>query len=202
MKIYFDRNQQPEQPKVYLGTPNHQIICALNGIDEDSFSLTPNLNNTYELSFDLNRYISIIGRQVESNAYNLVDILMRLYVSNIGWFVIQTPTINNNGIKETKSIKAESAEIELVQHDIKNLKINKGTTDSYEMLVNGNVEIIDDVEFAKEQIKFYNRNKPELSFLDILMKVSGLYGWEIGFIDDIPKTYQYYENGELKERKS
>lgn len=201
MKIYFDRNQQPEQPKVYLGTPNHQIICALNGIDEDSFSLTPNLNNTYELSFDLNRYISIIGRQVESNAYNLVDILMRLYVSNIGWFVIQTPTINNNGIKETKSIKAESAEIELVQHDIKNLKINKGTTDSYEMLVNGNVEIIDDVEFAKEQIKFYNRNKPELSFLDILMKVSGLYGWEIGFIDDIPKTYQYYENGELKERK-
>lgn len=77
------------------------------------------MNNTYELSFDLNRYISIIGRQVESNAYNLVDILMRLYVSNIGWFVIQTPTINNNGIKETKSIKAESAEIELVQHDIK-----------------------------------------------------------------------------------
>lgn len=63
------------------------------------------------------------------------------------------------------------------------------------MLVNGNVEIIDDVEFAKEQIKFYNRNKPELSFLDILMKVSGLYGWEIGFIDDIPKHINIMKMG-------
>lgn len=202
MKIYFDRNQQPEPPKVYLGTANHKIICAINGIDEESFSLTANLNNTWELSFDINRYINVLDKQVESNAYNLVGILMRLYVSNIGWFIIKSPTINNSGAKETKSIKAESAEIEMFQHDIKSLKINKGTTDSYEMLVDGNVEIIDGVEFAKEQIKFHNPDNPDLSFLDIVMKVSGLYGWEVGYVDDIPKTYQYYENGQLKETQT
>lgn len=200
--MYFDRNQQPEPPKVYLGTTNHKIICALNGIDEDSFSLTLNLNNTCEISFDVNRYINIWGNKVESNAYSLLGTLMRLYISNIGWFIMKPPTINNNGIKEVKTIKAESAEIEFYQHDIKGLKINKGTTDSYEMLVDENVEIIDDVEFAKEQIKFYNPNNPNLSFLDIVMKVSGLYGWEVGYIDEVPKTYQYYEDGELKERQT
>lgn len=185
---------------MYLGTPYHQILCALNGIEEDTFSITQNLNNTYEISFDVNRYINIFGKNMESNAYNLIDILMRIYVTDIGWFRLDSPTVNNDGDKETKSITGQSIDIELLQHDIEELKINCGTNDSYEMLVEGNVNEVDGVDFAKEQIKFYNAQKPELSFLHILLKVSGLYGWSIGYVDQSPKKYKYYENGELKER--
>ena len=88
----------------------------------------------------------------------------------------------------------------MVDHDIRNFKVNKGTTDSYEMLVDGNVDIIDGVEFAKKQIVFCDKKNPELSFLHILLKVSELHGWTIGEIDGTPKEYLYYEDGELKKK--
>lgn len=74
-------------------------------------------------------------------------------------------------------------------------KVNKGTTDSLEMLVDGNVEEIDGVEFAKENIKFHNPKNKKLSLVDIL--VSKVYGWEVGYVDPIPKIYESFENGEL-----
>lgn len=200
MKIYFDKSKRPEPSKIYLATSDHRILCALNGIDESSCYFTANLNDAYEISFDINRYINIAGRTVESNGYHLINVLMRLYVTNIGWFIISPPSVHNDGIKEIKSIKAQSVEVEMMQHDMKNLKINKGTSDSYEMLVEGNVDKIDDAEFAKEHIKFCNPLNPKLSLLHILLRESGLYNWKIGHIDDVPKAYQYYDNGVLKER--
>lgn len=203
MRIYFDRYNQPEQSKVYIGTPNNQPICALNGIDESSFHLSEKLNNTYELTFDVNRFITVDGKEVESNGYSFLCLLMRIYVENVGWFIMQTnPEQSGTGNREFKSVTAQSAEIEMQQHDIKLLKINKGTTDSYEMLVEGNVDKIGDVEFAKEQIKFCNMENTELSFLHILLKVTNTSRWKIGYIDDVPKTYRYYEDGELKERQT
>lgn len=202
MKIYYDKYDRPEQPKVYICTPNNQPICALNGIDEDTFDLSLNLNNTYELSFDVNRFITIDDKEIESNGYSFLCTLMRIYVENIGYFIMKNPSQHGTGSREFKSVNAQSAEIEMQQHDIKLLKINKGTTDSYEMLVEGNVDKIGDVEFAKEQIKFCNRENTELSFLHILLKVTNTSKWTIGYIDDIPKTYRYYENGELKERQT
>lgn len=201
MKIYFDKYYRPEQIKVYLATPNRNILCELNGIVEDTFSLSLNLLNTHTLSFDVDRYIlDREQNEVVSNGYDLLDAKMRLYVDTIGWFIMETPSSSNDGKKETKTISAESCEIEMQQHDLKNLKINCGTTDSYEMLIKENVEIIDEVEFAKEQIKFYNESNPDLSFLNILLKVAGIYGWSIGYVDSKPKEYKYYEDGELKTK--
>ena len=57
MKIYYDDFQRPEPSKVYLCTPTHKILCPLNGVQEDSFSLKENLNNAYEISFDVDRFI-------------------------------------------------------------------------------------------------------------------------------------------------
>lgn len=206
MNIYYDKYNNPEKPTVYLCTPNNHIICALNGIDEDSFNLTLDLKDTSEISFDVNRYINIENEyhesiEIESNGYSMLSVLMRIYVDGIGWFIMDPPKTSNNGINEVKSITAISAEIEMQQHDIKKLKINKGTTDSYEMLVEGNVDKVGDVEFAKEQIKFYNPVNPKLSFLDILLDVSNMHGWRIGYIDDVPKTYKYFEDGNYKERQ-
>lgn len=199
MKIYYDSFQRPEPSKIYLATPYHKILCVLNGIEEESASLKENLNNAYDLSFDVDRFIiDEEGNQIESNGYNWIQHLMRLYVENIGWFICSPPVVSNDGLKEVKTINATSCEIEMVQHDIKNLKINCGTTDSYEMLVEGNVDVVDgNVEFAKNPILFCNKDNPELSLLHILLKVTGLHDWTIGYIDDIPKEYKSYENGEL-----
>ena len=174
MKIYYDNFQRPEPSKIYLATPYHKILCVLNGIEEESASLKENLNNAYDLSFDVDRFIiDEEGNQIESNGYNWIQHLMRLYVENIGWFICSPPVVSNDGLKEVKTINAASCEIEMVQHDIKNLKINCGTTDSYEMLVEGNVDVLDgNVEFAKNPILFCNKDNPELSLLHILLKAS------------------------------
>ncbi len=201
MKIYYDNYERPEQAKLYLGTPSNKVLCALNGVVEDSASLTKRLNNNYELTFDVDRYIlDEDGVQIESNGYDWLEVKMRVYLDTMGWFICDSPTVHNDGIREYKTITAYSCDIEMLQHDLINLKINCGTTDSYEMLVEGNVDIIDDVEFAKEFITFYNRERPELSFLDIVLKHSGIRGWTIGHVDDIPYEYTYFENGELKKK--
>lgn len=204
MKIVYDRYSQPIQSHVYLGTPNNKILCAINGIEESTFQLTPKFINTYELTFDINENILIedehgLSKLVHSNVYDLVAWLMRVYVDNVGWFIMDAPKISHDGIKETKTITCHSAEIEMEQHDLKNFKINQGTTDSYEMLADNNVEKIGDVEFAKEQIKFYNPNNPQLSLLDLVLKAGGVYGWSIGEIDTIPKTYRTYKDGKYVE---
>ena len=125
MKIYYDDFQRPEPSKVYLCTPTHKILCPLNGVQEDSFSLKENLNNAYEISFDVDRFIiNEEGKQVESNGYEWIQLMMRLYVDNIGWFICSPPSVSNDGLKEIKTVNASSCEIEMVQHDLKNLKIN------------------------------------------------------------------------------
>ena len=53
--MYYDEYHQPEKAKVYLGTPYNQILCALNGIEEDTFTITPKLNNTYDISFEVDK---------------------------------------------------------------------------------------------------------------------------------------------------
>ena len=204
MNIVYDRYNQPIQSHVYLGTPNNKILCAINGIEESTFQLTPKFINTYELTFDINENILIedehgLSKLVHSNVYDLVAWLMRVYVDNVGWFIMDAPKISHDGIKETKTITCHSAEIEMEQHDLKNFKINQGTTDSYEMLADNNVEKIGDVEFAKEQIKFYNPNNPQLSLLDLVLKAGGVYGWSIGEIDTIPKIYRTYKDGKYVE---
>ena len=207
MKLWYDKYKRPIAPKIFLGTPNNKIICQLDGVDANSFDYIPKFTNTHEISFDINRsysYKNIDGKTIEkeSNAFKLIGLFLRIYVEGFGWFIIDPPDSNNDGTKEKYSITAQSAEIEFQQHNLVNFKTNQGTTDSYEMLVDGNVEMIGDVEFAKEQIKFYNPAKPELSFLDIVLKVAGITGWSVGEIDSTPKTYKYFEDGVQKEKKT
>lgn len=204
MNIVFNRYNEPIQGHVYLGAPNGKILCAINGIEESTFQLTQKFNNTFELTFDLNENILIqdnkgLSKLVHSNVYDLVGWLMRVYVENVGWFVMEHPKISDDGTKQVKTITCQSAEIEMQQHDLKNFKINQGTTDSYEMLADNNVEKIDDVEFAKEQIKFYNPKNAQLSLLDLALKAAGIKGWSVGEIDSTPKTYRTYKDGTYVE---
>ena len=208
MNAKFNKYDQPEKPNIYLGTPNNKKICALTGIDESTFKMTEKLSNTYELSFDISRtfnYTSPITNETvekENRAFRLISLFMRLYVDGYGWFIIDPPEENNDSYTDKYSITAQSAEIEFQQHNLHNFKVNQGTTDSYEMLVDGNVQMVGDVEFAKEQIKFYNASNPELSFLDICLKVAGVTGWTVGYVDTVPKSYEYFDEGIRKEKQT
>lgn len=201
MNVSFDNYGIPLQSNAYLAKPNRQPICALNGIDRDSFSSAINTNDISEASVDVYRFICIDGKEIETNGYQYIEKNLKVRIDQLGWFLIKDVSESNDGIKELKTITLESIESEMVNHNLNGLKINRGTTDSYEMLVDGNVEIIDGVEFAKEQIKFHNPNNPDLSLLDIILKVSDMYGWTIGYIDDKPKTYRTYKDGKLVEEK-
>ena len=53
--------------RIYLAKPGQRILGVINGVDEDSCSLTKNLNNTSELTFTVERKI---GDRVETASRN------------------------------------------------------------------------------------------------------------------------------------
>lgn len=201
MKIKFDKNETPVAPKVYIGNGNNKLICPLIGIREESFEIVENLNNTYSLSGIIDRYLDILGvddNPIVNPSYQFVDKLLRIKIKGLGWFIIETPTVDGDGYEEYKTFMAQSADIEFQQHDLEKFYINKGTTDSYEMRADGNVQIVDgNVEWAFEQVKFYNKKNPQLSLLDLALENSGIKGWKIGYVDPSLYEYKSYENGEL-----
>lgn len=201
MHLRYDKYNRVEPFRIYLGTLDNKKVCCINGIQPKSVELKLKFNNTYELSFTVDKYISYFGKQYLSNGYEWLGTLARLHVENIGWFIMEQPDADNDGISETKKIKAKSCDVEFAQRDLVSLKINCGTTDSYEMLDPDNVDKDEytGVEFAKEQIKFHNPDNPKLSFLDILIKESGMTDWTVGYVDTIAKKYKSYVDGNLIE---
>lgn len=196
MQFKYDTYGNREQTIVYLATPSRIILCALNGIDYSSGNFEGKCNDVSTISFDVNQYVEIYtGQLVESNAYNWLSKFMKLYVTGIGWFIMDSPTTHGTGTKEYKTVTAQSVQSEYAQIPLDGWKVNCGTTDSLEMLVDGNVEEIEGVEFAKEQIKFYNEKNHQLSLVNIL--VEKVPGWKVGYIDNIPKEYKTIENGEV-----
>lgn len=196
MQFKYDTYGNREQTIVYLATPSRIILCALNGIDYSSGNFEGKCNDVSTISFDVNQCVeTYTGQLVESNAYNWLSKFMKLYVTGIGWFIMDSPTTHGTGTKEYKTVTAQSVQSEYAQIPLDGWKVNCGTTDSLEMLVDGNVEEIEGVEFAKEQIKFYNEKNHQLSLVNIL--VEKVPGWKVGYIDNIPKEYKTIENGEV-----
>lgn len=196
MQFKYDTYGNREQTIVYLATPSRIILCALNGIDYSSGNFEGKCNDVSTISFDVNQYVeTYTGQLVESNAYNWLSKFMKLYVTGIGWFIMDSPTTHGTGTKEYKTVTAQSVQSEYAQIPLDGWKVNCGTTDSLEMLVDGNVEEIEGVEFAKEQIKFYNEKNHQLSLVNII--VEKVPGWKVGYVDNIPKEYKTIENGEV-----
>ena len=199
MQLNYDLYGRHEQPVAYLATPSRIFLCAINGIDISTVNFEGVCNDVSSITFDVNQYIETDdGRMIESSAYNWLSKYMKIYISTLGWFIMDSPETHGIGTREYKTVTANSAQGEYGQIPLDGWKVNCGTTDSLEMLVEGNVEEIDGVEFAKEQIKFYNEKTPQLSLVNIL--IEKVPGWKIGHIDNIPKEYETIENGEIKKK--
>lgn len=163
--------------KIYLCRPDKTLITQLNGVVTDSVSYDTHTKDYDTLSFTVDEYIIKDGEQIQSNGYDLLDVYMNLYLEDIGYFQMQNPSKDNDGIKETKSVVAYSLEKEFEQKDWTGLKINTGETDSLEQLAENN---LNDLGFAKEFVVLYRPDKQDLSLLHLLL--SKMPGWSV--IDD------------------
>ncbi len=158
----------PEPFTFYLCKPNNEIMYELNGIDEESASLTINLNNQYDLSFDYFRYVnSSEDKLVESNGYHDLVVGMKILIDKVGYFKIKYPPMKFDGNKESKTVNATSIDCELEDKDLVGFKINVGTPDSLEYLVTYDDEeteslINDYTELPYDYIVFYNTYAEQL----------------------------------------
>lgn len=178
MKInhYYDVYNRTEPAIIYLAKPGKRILCALGGIDTSSVSLSLNTNNTAELSFTVDKYVD----EMVSDGYEELDEFMELFCDGIWFKIVDPPNITNDGMQETKEIIAESYEIMLTQYHLNEFKINMGEEGSYEMMYQ---KEHDTSKFY--QVKFYDPDNEDLSFLHIVLKHGDVPGWKIGYVDNI-----------------
>ena len=151
------------KPNVYLCQTNKDKIGQLD---------VSNLNGTFkwkgysEISFDVDReYNDIVtGETLVNPYYDLADGLRLVYVEGFGYFQLQNPSINSDGIKETKSFDAYSAEYDLSNRYLETFFINMGTDES----ING--------------VQLYNNIDQDHSLLHLVLREKAP-DWKIGYVD-------------------
>lgn len=153
MNIKKDIFQRSEPSKVYISRPGKKILGLINGIDESSFSLTLNFQNTHEISFEVHRYID--GK--EATFYHYIDRLMEIYLEGFGWFkIIEYPETLYTGENEVKTVTAESLEIELQGVDLVGFVVNYVTPQSLELLAEDNsYETKNGFTMYRDRVLFY-----------------------------------------------
>lgn len=178
MKLPFNiLEQNYKKPSLYLCEVDKQKICELEPINmSGSFKF-----NAYsELAFTVPRtYTNMITGETDVNPYyDKIEALRLVYLEGFGYFEIQEPEIESNGIREVKNVTAYSLEYTLSQKYLEEFYVNTGEINSIEVQVAGGSRII--------PVTLYNEIKPELSLLDLVLEK--IYGWKIGHIDDSLKT--------------
>lgn len=193
-------NKKLEPKHIYLARPDKRLYGVLNGVDETSVSVKENANNTNSLSFTV--YKNINGKP--SAFYDNIDVLMKVFVDNEWYIINEPPQIDHDGIKEYKTVSAESAEIELSNYDLTTFLVGQGTEASCEMMYynkhekdfpiyekdssgntifdsNGNPKI----KCSFPVVKFCDKDNPELSLLHLALYYAKL----------IPETISTDEDG-------
>ena len=170
-----------------LCKPNRKTLCVLNGVQLDSVSYTPKLNDLDEITFTVDKYIvDDDGNEIVSQGYEQLHAFMEVYLDWIGYFQIKEPQISNDGDRETKIVTGVSTDCELLQKDLVGFTVNKTTANSLEMLADNNVNSLG---YPNEYITFYNPSNPQLSVMDLVLEKA--VGWKVGFIDDFLKNLRF-----------
>ncbi len=116
-----------EKTSIYLSRPSGEPLACLDEyIDEQTANMKRGLNQQQELSFTINRK--------DNNWYEFIQEGMYLYVETVGLFRMKQPSVNYDGIKEMKTVEANSCDIELEDKTL-NIEVNMGTKTSQEYLV-------------------------------------------------------------------
>ena len=181
MQLPFDLlTRTYRKPRCFLCEPNKEKICQLETSNmQGSFKF----NSYSELTFDVARtYNDILTGKIKTNPYyNKIEAIRLVELEGFGFFELQDPEIDGDGIKEIKSLTAYSLEYTLSQKYLETFYVNRGTVDSIEVLYaeeHGNTSII--------PVTLYNPRIPELSLLHLILEK--VYGWKIGHVDGSLQT--------------
>ena len=161
------------KPNVYLCEVDKTMICKLEVSElQGDFKF----NGLSELSFEVGRvYNDMLTGETKVNPYyDKIESLRLIYLEGFGYFELQGPELISDGIKEAKLCKTYSLEYALAQKYLTDFYINKGTTDSLEVL---NAPSENNII----PISLYNPTRPQLSLLHLVL--DGIYGWKIGHVD-------------------
>lgn len=190
--MLYDVYGRTEASRIYLAKPGKKLLGCLNGTDQSSCSLTLNLINAHELSFDVYKYHD----EEPTNYYDYVDILMQLYVDGFGWYVIsESPTVHNDGIKEYKTVVAKSYEHTLGQYDLVSFDINTASPTSREMMATDNVYTYSEgsdiwYNLFRDRVLFYRDTSQHKELLENL-SVSASFSDLKSALSNYPKVVYY-----------
>lgn len=140
MKLFIPKDMldNPTPPNIYLCTTSKKIIGQLPAYD---ISGTFKWNAYSELQLSIDRqYTDILTGQTSVNPlFDKAEGLRKIYVENIGYFVIQDPD-SNYADKDTKTLSCFSSEYETGTKYLENFRINTGEVDSAEVIALAEVE--------------------------------------------------------------
>lgn len=154
-------------PNVVLCQTNKEKICKLNVTNLEG---TFKFNAYSEISFDVpSIYCDIItGETKPTPYYDYVEGLRLVYLEGFGYFQLQDPEIDGNGIQEYKHINAYSLEYSLSQRYLENFIINEGDVGDTVGSIDGAV--------------LYNPDDIEHSLIHLVLQKA--YGWTVGHVDE------------------
>lgn len=167
------------KPNVFLCETDKTKICKLETIN---FTGTFKFNTYSEISLGVPRiYIdNITGETVVHPFYNKIEALRLIYVEGFGYFEIQDPKIESDGINETKTINAFSLEYTLSQKYLRNFVINNPDD---EMNIGGGTPSSEEIDIL---VSLINDDDTDHSLLHLALQKA--YGWTIGHVDAALKT--------------
>lgn len=185
----YDSYGVREEEVIYLAQPGKKVICALGSVDRTTVSLEDKLNDISELTFEIDKYYN--GEPVPE--YDWVDQHMLLHVDEIWFKIKEQPIIKTEDLREYKEVTAMSLETELQQYLLVGFKVNQGTVDSIEKIYQDEHELD-----SFQQVRFYNKDVPELSLVDAILAYANVPDWKIGYVDDVTIGTEADLNGEYK----
>ena len=174
--------------KIYLCDPSNNIIAELNGLVTDSVSYSKHAKDYQTLTCEVDKYIIVDGEKVVSSGYEQISVFMQLFIDGIGYFQIQQPEEDNDGVREYKTVTAYSCEKEFEDKDILSFQVNTGEDGSLELLDDNN---LDELGFAKEYVTFYRGNdsgKTDYSLIHYFLEQ--MPGWTVRD-EDIDRSLWY-----------
>ena len=161
------------KPRIFLCEVDKEKICQLTTTNtRGSFKF----NTFSELNFDVSRIYDDIntGETRVNPFYDKIESPRLILVENFGYFELQGPELNSDGIHEYKSCLAYSYEHTLSTKYLEDFFVNTGKVDSLEVLNANDPNSI-------TPIILYNPTNPKLSLLHLVLEK--IYGWKIGRVD-------------------
>ena len=134
MKLFIPKDMfdNPKPPRLFLCTTGKKIINELPSYDE---SLDGKWASYSTASFAIDRqYVDVLTGEVKVHpTFDKAEGLRKVYMENIGYFVIQDPD-STYGEKDSKTLSCFSSEYETANKYLENFRVNTGEIDSKEVI--------------------------------------------------------------------